>query len=46
VADGVSGQAAAEASRAALETIANYVTHTMQVFYTGDSRDHELFLGS
>jgi protein phosphatase len=45
VADGVGGRVGGEqASRAALEAIANYVTHTMQTFYTGDSRDHELFL--
>jgi protein phosphatase len=45
VADGVGGRAGGEtASRAALETIANYVTHTMQTFYTGDSRNEDLFL--
>lgn len=45
VADGVGGRGGGEeASRAALEAIVNYVTHTMQTFYTGDSRDHEQFL--
>ena len=45
VADGVGGRGGGEeASRAALETIANYVIHTMQLFYTRDARNHELFL--
>ncbi|HEX9893453.1 MAG TPA: protein phosphatase 2C domain-containing protein [Gemmatimonadales bacterium] len=45
VADGVGGRAGGEtASRAALEAIATYVTHTMQAFYTGDSRNQDLFL--
>lgn len=40
VADGVGGTAAGEAaSRAALEVIATYVTHTMQAYYGTDTKD-------
>ncbi len=47
VADGVGGRAGGEvASRAALEAIAEYVTHTMQSFYTADSDDDRTFLTS
>ncbi len=45
VADGVGGRTGGEAaSRAALEAIANYVTHAMQTFYTADTTNEALFL--
>ena len=45
VADGVGGSTAGEAaSRAAIETIATYVTTTMRCYYTGDPHEAEEFL--
>jgi protein phosphatase len=45
VADGVGGTAAGEvASRATLETLASYVTHTMRVYYASDPRRGSGFL--
>lgn len=45
VADGVGGRTGGEeASRAALEAIANYVTHTMATFYTGDPTNETVFM--
>ena len=47
VADGVGGRTGGEtASRAALEAIAGYVTHTMHSFYTGDPDNERQFLES
>jgi len=47
VADGVGSHAGAEmASRAALEAIAGYVTHTMQCFFAADASDVEGFMRS
>lgn len=45
VADGLGGQAAGEeASRTALETIAEYVTHSMRCYYTSDAEEEREFL--
>lgn len=45
VADGVGGSVAGEvASRAALETVADYVTHTMRCYYTSDPSEEGAFL--
>ena len=45
VADGVGGAPAGEAaSRAALETIALYITHTMRCYYTNDPTEEAVFL--
>ena len=45
VADGVGGSTAGEAaSRAAIETIASYVTTTMRCYYTADPHEAEEFL--
>jgi protein phosphatase len=45
VADGVGGRSAGEAaSRAAIETIATYITHTMRCYYTSDPTEAEAFL--
>jgi len=45
VADGVGGSSAGEAaSRAAIETIATYVTTTMRCYYTADPHEAEEFL--
>ncbi|MGE3617947.1 MAG: PP2C family serine/threonine-protein phosphatase, partial [Gemmatimonadales bacterium] len=45
VADGVGGSADGEtASRAALETIADYVTNSMRCFYTADTTNQTTFL--
>jgi protein phosphatase len=47
VADGVGGRAGGEvASRAALEAIAGYVTHTMNCFYTADPGNESTFLAA
>jgi protein phosphatase len=47
VADGVGGRAGGEAaSRAALEAIAGYVTHTMHSFYTADPANKKVFVES
>lgn len=47
VADGVGGRAGGEiASRAAVEAIAGYVTHSLLSFYTADTRDETAFLAS
>jgi protein phosphatase len=44
VADGVAGsEGGEEASRAALETIATYITHTMQCYYRADPTDEVAF---
>ncbi|MGQ0539735.1 MAG: PP2C family protein-serine/threonine phosphatase [Gemmatimonadaceae bacterium] len=45
VADGVGGaNAGEEASRAALESVASYVTHTMQCYYRADPADEAAFV--
>jgi protein phosphatase len=47
VADGVGGRAGGEAaSRAAIESLASYVTHTTNTFYAADSRNEVSFLDS
>ena len=47
VADGVGGSIAGEAaSRAAIETIATYVTNTMRCYYTADPHEAQEFLSS
>jgi len=47
VADGVgASEGGEEASRAAIEAIAAYATHTMQCFYAADPCDHDTFLES
>ena len=45
VADGVGGgRKGEEASRLAVESIAQYVAHTMRAYYTHDATDHEAFI--
>ncbi|HEU5153352.1 MAG TPA: PP2C family serine/threonine-protein phosphatase [Gemmatimonadales bacterium] len=45
VADGVGGHSGGEtASRAALEAVADYVTHAMECFYRADPRQESVFL--
>jgi len=47
VCDGVGGHSGGEeASRSAVEALANYVTHTMQCFFSGNSGNAEQFLES
>jgi PPM family protein phosphatase len=47
VADGVGGRAGGEtASRTAVETIASYMTHTVESFYAGNTRDEQAFLAA
>ncbi len=47
VADGVAGTSGGEeASRAALETIATYITHTMQCYYRADPADEAAFFAA
>lgn len=47
VADGVAGALGGEeASRAAVETIATYITHTMQCYYRADQADEAAFFAA
>lgn len=47
VADGVGGHAGGEtASRAALEAVADYVTHALECFYKSDPKDEGVFVES
>jgi len=47
VADGVgSGTGGGEASRLAVEVVAQYVAHSMECYYTADAEDHDKFLNA